>query len=85
MIYEVSIAGENISVRTNQDSKTVGQLVHYVNSKINRSDNKKASKETLLIASLNIAEDLYKLQKKLDGKMDHLETKANKLLKYLNS
>ena len=58
----VNIAGMDYTLISDQDENQIEQIAAYVDKKIKEIDNNKLSRENqLVLASLNIADEMYKL------------------------
>ena len=86
--FEVQLAGVPMRLKTSHDSATVEELVRRVNEKVEKimSDSPNISfQKAVLLASLHLAEDLVVLKEQSFMELDHLETKAKKILSELES
>ncbi len=87
-LYDVTIAGMRLKVRTALSEESVHQLVDLVDGKVKatlkRSKNKSLQK-ALLLASLNIAEELIALKTQVRKELDRLEGQAIEIVSELES
>lgn len=82
-IYEVQIAGLPLKLRSSHDSQTVSDLINLVDLKVKEAmnANKAASyQNALLLAALNIAEELLLLKKTATAEIDRIEERARIVL-----
>ena len=86
--FEVQLAGVPMRLKTSHDSATVEELVRRVNEKVEKimSGSPNISfQKAVLLASLHLAEDLVVVKEQSLVELDHLETKAKKILSELES
>jgi cell division protein ZapA len=86
--YEVQVAGMPLRLKSSHDQETVQELIDLVDGKIKEAMSSNSSisfQKALLLASLNMAEDLVFLKRALRGRLDSLETKAKGILSELDS
>jgi cell division protein ZapA len=87
-IFEVTLAGLSLKLKTSHDADTVHQLVSYVDQKVSEALKltKSGSRENAaLLASLNIAEELIILKSRATAEIEKIESKAQKVLADLES
>ncbi len=87
-IFEVSIAGLSLKLKTSHDAETVYQLVSYVDQKVSEALKLTKSgsiQNAALLASLNIAEELIILKQRAQREIEKIEVKAQKVLADLES
>lgn len=87
-IFEVTLAGLSLKLKTSHDADTVHNLVSFVNQKVNEALKLTKSgsiQNAALLASLNIAEELIILKQKALAELDRIESKAQKVLTDLES
>lgn len=87
-VYEVQIAGLPLKLRSSHDSKTVSELIELVDLKVKEAmeTNKGVSYQSaLLLAALNIAEELVLLKRTARVEIDRVEGRARKVLDQLES
>lgn len=80
--YEFKIAGLPYRLKSSHDSKTVEELVQFVNQKMDQAmaATKSGSfQSAAVLAALNIAEELILLKRKALGELDQLEQKAARI------
>ena len=85
-IYEVQIAGLPLKLRSSHDSQTVSDLINLVDQKVTQAMevNKAASYQSaLVLAALNIAEELVLLKKTAKIEIDRVEERAQIILDQL--
>jgi len=73
---QVVIFGDNYIVKGNADGKHILQLADYVDKKMNMIASKNphfSIKQIAILASLNITDELYKLQEDYDRLLQILE------------
>ena len=82
-IYDVHIAGLALKLRSSHDAETVSDLIKFVDQKVTEAmtANSTASfQNALILASLNIAEELMLLKKTATSELDTLEERARSVL-----
>lgn len=82
-LYEVQVAGLPLKLRSSHDEQTVSELVRIVDEKVKEamSANTAVSyQNALVLASLNIAEELLLLKKTAASELDRLEERTRKIL-----
>jgi len=87
-IFEVTLAGLSLKLKTSHDSETVHQLVSYVDQKVSEALKMTKSgsiQNAALLASLNIAEELIILKERAREQLAKIEGKAQKVLSDLES
>jgi cell division protein ZapA len=87
-IFEVTLAGLSLKLKTSHDAETVNQLVSYVNQKVTEALQMTKSgsiQNAALLASLNIAEELIILKQRAAAELEKIEGKAQKVLSDLES
>jgi cell division protein ZapA len=87
-LHEVKIAGVSLKIRSAHDEETVNQLVQFVNDKINEAlaVNKSGSfQDSMLLASLNMAEELVLLKKHARRELDRLDQKTRSVISELEA
>jgi cell division protein ZapA len=87
-VYDVVIAGVPLKLRSGHDSKTVKQLVSFVDNKVQQAlpATKSGSvQNAALLAALNMAEELFELKAKALVQLEKVEKKAQKTLHELES
>ena len=86
--YEVHVAGMPLRLKSSHDEKTVQELIDLVDAKIKgamASNSSISFQKALLLASLNMAEDLVFLKRAVRSRLDSLETKTKTILTELDS
>ena len=86
--YEVNVAGMPLRLKSSHDEQTVQELIGLVDGKIKEALSGNSSitfQKALLLASLNVAEDLIFLKRALRDRLDNLEVKAKGILTELDS
>lgn len=87
-IHEITIAGMRLRVRSSLPEEKVNQLVELVDARVKSSIKKSNSKnlqKALLLAALNIAEELVDLRGQVRKELDTLENRARDVLTELES
>ena len=82
-VYEVHVAGLPLKLRSSHDSETVSDLINLVDQKVKEamSANSTVSfQNALVLASLNIAEELLLLKKTVAVELDRVEQRAKTIL-----
>lgn len=87
-IFEVTIAGIPLKLKSGHDPETVKKLVSFVDKKIQQAlpATKSGSvQNAALLAALNLAEELFELKAQALGHLDKVEKKAQKVLSELEA
>src|SRR5262245_6776606 len=87
-IFEVTLAGLSLKLKTSHDAETVNQLVSFVDQKVTEALKLTKSgslQNAALLASLNIAEELIILKQRALSQLERIEGKAQKVLTDLES
>jgi cell division protein ZapA len=87
-VYEVEIAGVPLRLKSSHDEQTVKELVAMVDQKIREAlklTKTGSIQSAAILASLNMAEDLVLLKRRTKSELDHLETRAQKVLSELEN
>jgi cell division protein ZapA len=82
-VYEVQVAGLPLKLRSSHDAQTVSDLIQLVDQKVQEvmSTNSAVSfQNALVLASLNIAEELLLLKKTAAEELDKVEGRARDIL-----
>lgn len=82
-VYDVQVAGLALKLRSSHDAQTVSDLIKFVDQKVKEAmtANSTASyQNALLLASLNIAEELLLLKKTATYELDKVEERARLIL-----
>lgn len=82
-IYDVQIAGLPLKLRSSHDEETVSELINLVEHKVQEAMgvNSSASfQNALILASLNIAEELLLLKKTAVAELNSVEERARLIL-----
>ena len=82
----ISVAGTEISIRTDAKPQNVKELVQFVESKITDvkgSEQNKSLKDSALVAALAIADEYRQMQIKYDNLKHEIQTRSEKILSYL--
>ncbi len=80
--YEFKIAGLPYRLKSSHDSKTVEELVQFVNSKMDQAMQATKSgsfQSAAVLAALNIAEELILLKRRALNELDQLEDRAQRI------
>lgn len=86
--FEVVIAGIPLKLKSSRDPESVNKLVSLVNSKVEEAltATKSGSVQTaLLLAALNLAEELLELKDNALKEINQFEKKAQRILSDLES
>ncbi len=87
-LQDITIAGTRLRVRTSLNDEKVSQLVDLVDSKVKsamKRSNSKSYHKALILAALNIAEELLTLKNQVRKELDTLEDRARDVLTELES
>ena len=87
-LYDFSVAGVSLKVRSANDEKTVQELMGYVDDKISEamlSTKSGSLQNAAILAALNIAEELYALKEEARNELEELERKAARISSSLES
>lgn len=82
-VYEVHVAGLPLKLRSSHDPKTVSELVNLVDQKVKEamSANSTVSfQNALVLAALNVTEELMLLKKTLAGELSRVEERTRQIL-----
>ncbi len=82
-LYEVQVAGLNMKLRSSHDEKTVLNLVQFINSKVDeamKANGKVTFQNALVLAALNIAEELLLLKTTAATELDRIESRTRLIL-----
>jgi len=87
-VVPVEIHGQRYSIRTTLPPEYVGQLAAYVNDKMRTVSDTSAPTDSLrlaVLAALNIADELFRLQDSAGARDDELAARAGELERLLDS
>ncbi|MCM2282640.1 MAG: cell division protein ZapA [Bdellovibrionaceae bacterium] len=87
-VFEVEIAGVPLRLKSSHNEQTVKELVELVDGKVRAAlgASKTGSiQNAVILASLNLAEEFLMLKRKTMAELDHLESRAQKVLMELES
>jgi cell division protein ZapA len=87
-IHDVKVAGVPLRIRSTHDQETVQELVRMVDEKINEALRLTPSgsfQHGILLAALNMAEELLVLRQKAQTELTRLEHKAKSIIVELES
>jgi cell division protein ZapA len=87
-MYEVQIAGLPLKLRSSHDHQTVNELISLVNDRVGKAlelNPNISFQKAVLLASLNIAEDLLFFKRTAHLELNELERKAKRVLTELES
>lgn len=87
-VFEVTIAGITLKLKSSHDESFVQDLVSFVDSKVSEAlplTKTGSVQMAALLACLNIAEEHVLLKRKAKSELDHLEHKAQHILSHLES
>ncbi|MEK6555226.1 MAG: cell division protein ZapA [Bdellovibrionota bacterium] len=85
-VYEVQVAGLPLKLRSSHDQSTVNELIGFVDQKVKEVMGAAPSisfQNALLLAALNIAEDLVLLKRVARQELGALETQAERILEQI--
>jgi cell division protein ZapA len=85
-VYEVHVAGLPLKLRSSHDQQTVSDLINFVDQKVKEAMSVNSSvtyQNALVLASLNIAEELLLLKKTVAAELDRVEERAKAILDQL--
>lgn len=87
-IFEVTLAGVPLKLRSGHDPEIVKKLVSFVDKKVQEAlptTRSGSIQNAALLAALNLAEELFELKAKAIRELDKFEKKAQKVLGDLES
>lgn len=87
-IFEFSVAGVKLKVRSANDEQTVQELMSFVDDKISeamQSTKSGSLQNAAILAALNIAEELHAIKEEAKKELDELERKAARISSALES
>ena len=87
-VVPVEIHGQRYSIRTTLPPEYVAQLAVYVNDKMRAASDTAAPTDSLrlaVLAALNIADELFRLQDSAGARDDELAARAGELERLLDS
>ena len=82
-LFEVQVAGLNMKLRSSHDEKTVLNLVQLINNKVDeamKANGKVTFQNALVLAALNIAEELLLLKTTAATELDRIESRTRLIL-----
>jgi cell division protein ZapA len=85
-LYEVQVAGLNMKLRSSHDEKTVLNLVQLINSKVDeamKANGTVTFQNALVLAALNIAEELLLLKTTAATELDRIESRTRLILEQI--
>ncbi|MFQ5645319.1 MAG: cell division protein ZapA [bacterium] len=83
---EVNVFGKSIIIQSELDHEYIKEIAEYVDQKmdeINSSAKINSEVKLAILASLNIAEEMFRLKKIKDDMVDKLEEKSSRLINLL--
>ncbi len=86
-VYNVQVAGLPLKVRSSHESAFVDELVQIVDQKVEeamRANVTVSFQNALVLASLNLAEELVLLRQTLFRELDQVETQSREILNQLD-
>ena len=86
-VFNVQVAGLPLKVRSSHDAKIVDELVQIVDQKVKEAMQTNATvsfQNALVLASLNLAEELVLLKQTLFSGLDRVETRSREILDRLD-
>lgn len=86
--YDVQVAGLPLRLKSSHDRQTVQELIELVDAKVKEAmavNPNISFQKALLLANLQVAEDLVFLKRALRGRLDGLESKAKSILSDLDA
>lgn len=87
-VHQVNIAGLPLRLRSTHDQEMVDQLVRLVDEKVQAALEKGSTRsfqKALLIASLNLADELLQIKRDALEHIRHIESRAEQILVDLES
>ena len=87
-IFEVTIAGMTLKLRSSHDEQTVKELVSFVDQKINEAlplIKNGSLQMASVLATLNMAEELMLLKGQARRELDRLESKTERIISSLEA
>ena len=87
-VFEVTLAGVPLKLKSGQDPEMVKKLVSFVDNKVQEAlpGTKSGSiQNAALLAALNMAEELFELKAQAVSELEKFEKKAQKVLSDLES
>lgn len=86
-LFEVTVAGLPLKLKTSHNQETVNELVQFVDKKIQEAvgATKSGFQTATVLACLNLAEELILLKKTALAEIDRLETKTRRVITELES
>jgi cell division protein ZapA len=85
---KVSLAGQQVSLRTDAKPRYIKELADYVNSKIEqaKASGKIATTQALaLVAALTIADELFQVREDKDQLERQVRERTQRILRYLDA
>ncbi len=74
--FEVEIAGVPLRLKSSHDQETVDEILKMVETQMDPQLAKTSLRNSALLASLRLAEELYLLRKKTKEELDNLESQT---------
>ena len=87
-VFEVSLAGLQIKLKTSHDEEIVRQLIEFVDKKVIEATHMTKSgsiQNAAFLACLNIAEELLMLKKRAIGEIEKIQSRAHRVISELES
>ena len=84
--YNITILGQELSVISDSEDEQVAEVVQFVNKKIDEilhSGNGLKTLNVAILAALNISEELIKLKGVNQTLCEQLESRAEKLIQFI--
>jgi cell division protein ZapA len=82
-IYDVEVSGVRLKIRSSHNAETVAELVQYVDQKISdviATQNAVSFQNSLLLAALNIAEELLLMKKAAHHELEKIEERTKNII-----
>lgn len=83
-IFDVQVAGLPLKLRSSHDEKTVLELIQFVDKKVSEAmsiNNSVSFQNAIVLAALNLAEELLLLKRTLAGEIDRVEERTQGILR----
>jgi cell division protein ZapA len=84
----VNILGNDITIKSEEDSEKVYKIAEYVNKKVKEIDDDASGlsdKRKVILVALNIANDYFQALKERDDLITNIRQRSNALINDINS
>ena len=84
--FDISILGQKFRVRSDQGDEYVENVAKYVDDKVKEIANERsgASLQMVLLAAMNIADDLFRSRMDMDKKIKIVEEKVSNMIELID-